>query len=30
MRDMYLSKPIAFGEILGTLEDLERRINSGA
>ena len=29
MRDMYLNEPIAFDQILSTLGDLERRINSG-
>lgn len=29
MRDMYLSEPTAFDDILHSLEELERRINSG-
>jgi hypothetical protein len=30
MRDMYLSEPTTFDDILRFLADLERRINSGA
>jgi hypothetical protein len=29
MRDMYLSEPPPFDVILGTLEEIERRINAG-
>jgi hypothetical protein len=27
MRDMYLSEPLSFDDVLATLADLERRIN---
>jgi hypothetical protein len=30
MRDMYLTEPASFDDILATLDDLERRINQTA